>query len=90
MISDYIAASLDRSIYQIGLTFHMDANVRKWKNRPALAKGELVTIRAYRSYMGQYGPIALITVETQDGRIREIEATKLNHQEVLDSIAANS
>ena len=77
-LGDYIAASLDREIYKVGLEVTIHRNIRKWQDRPALSKGEEATISDYRSFLGQYGPEPRVLVTLADGRSRWISGADVD------------
>ena len=67
---------LDRSLYDHpGAEITMGRAIRRYRDRPALAEGEQVTIVRFKAMDGQYGPEPRLLIRTAAGAERWIAAT---------------
>jgi hypothetical protein len=77
-MSDMWGYVLDRSLYDHpGAEVSMGRAIRRYRERPALAKGEQVTIVRFKSLAGQYGPEPRLLVRTATGAERWISAVEV-------------
>lgn len=70
--------TFDRMMYPIGFKTTIIHSVRKWKNRPALAVGQAVTIvRLDWQDLGGGNLIPRVEVEAEDGTRRWIDGSSV-------------
>lgn len=86
---------IDRSLYDHpGAEVTMKQAIRKWKDRPALAEGERVTIVRFKHIDGSYGLVPRLLVRNADGAERWVHATDVTDlpesHEIIDTRKAGA
>lgn len=77
-MSDIVTRQIDHELFDHpGRTTTVKYAVRKYRDRPALAVGDRVTIVRFAQVEDQYGPLPRLLVRTASGAERWVDATSL-------------